>query len=462
MHILFMLDINLPYTFKEDTMNIKKIIKKSILGLIILSGASMANSLPKHFTKTLNNGLEVVVIPMDNDSGVITTDIYYKVGSRNEVMGKSGMAHMLEHLSFKSTDKLKEGEFDTIVKSRGGVNNAATGFDKTHYYIKTASKNLSMTFDLFAELMHNLKLTDEEFQKERDVVAEERRLRTDNNPMGYLYFRVFNTHFTYHPYHWLPIGFMEDIQSWKIEDIRAFYHRYYQPNNAVLVVAGDIKPESVFIEANKYFGKIKNEHSIPKVTAVEPKVDGAKRAILHKESNRVDTLAITYSIPNYEDDDQVVLSAISHILSSGKSSWFEKNIVNDKQLANQVYGYNMEMKDPGVFLIMAMCAPDANVSDLEKEILSELEDLKNGKVTQAELDKVKINTKAEFIYSLESSSSVAGLYGDYYVKGNIKPLLKYEEKLDKITLKDIQETAKKYFNHDFSTTVILKKQEDKK
>jgi len=462
MHILFMLDINLPYTFKEDTMNIKKIIKKSILGLIILSGASMANSLPKHFTKTLNNGLEVVVIPMDNDSGVITTDIYYKVGSRNEVMGKSGMAHMLEHLSFKSTDKLKEGEFDTIVKSRGGVNNAATGFDKTHYYIKTASKNLSMTFDLFAELMHNLKLTDEEFQKERDVVAEERRLRTDNNPMGYLYFRVFNTHFTYHPYHWLPIGFMEDIQSWKIEDIRAFYHRYYQPNNAVLVVAGDIKPESVFIEANKYFGKIKNEHSIPKVTAVEPKVDGAKRAILHKESNRVDTLAITYSIPNYEDDDQVVLSAISYILSSGKSSWFEKNIVNDKQLANQVYGYNMEMKDPGVFLIMAMCAPDANVSDLEKEILSELEDLKNGKVTQAELDKVKINTKAEFIYSLESSSSVAGLYGDYYVKGNIKPLLKYEEKLDKITLKDIQETAKKYFNHDFSTTVILKKQEDKK
>ena len=417
----------------------------------------MANSLPKHYTKTLDNGLEVVVIPMDNDSGVITTDIYYKVGSRNEVLGKSGMAHMLEHLSFKSTDKLKEGEFDHIVKSRGGVNNASTGFDKTHYFIKTASKNLNMTFELFAELMHNLRLTDEEFQKERDVVAEERRLRTDNNPMGYLYFRVFNTHFIYHPYHWLPIGFMEDIQSWKIEDIREFYHRYYQPENAVLVVAGDIKPESVFKEAQKYFGSIKNEHTIPKVTAVEPKIDGAKRAILHKESNRVDTLAIAYSIPNYEDDDQVALSAISHILSSGKSSWFEKNIVNDKQLANQVYGYNMELKDPGVFLIMAMCAPDANVSDLEKEILSELEDLKNGKVTQAELDKVKINTKAEFIYSLESSASVAGLYGDYYAKGNIKPLLEYEEKLDKITLKDIQETAKRYFDHNFSTTVILKK-----
>jgi len=430
---------------------------KLLATILILTGILVANSLPKHFTKTLGNGMQIVVIPMNNDSGVITTDIYYKVGSRNEVMGKTGIAHMLEHLAFKSTDKLEEGEFDRIVKSRGGVNNAATGFDKTHYYIKTASKNLDMTLDLFAELMHNLKLTDVEFQKERDVVAEERRLRTDNNPMGYLYFRLFNTHFTYHPYHWLPIGFMEDILSWKIEDIRDFYNRYYQPSNAILVVAGDIHEETVFEEAQKNFGNIKDKHEIPKVIAVEPKVDGAKRAILHKDSNKVDTLAIAYSIPNYEDDDQVALSAISHILSSGKSSWFEKTIVNEKQLANQIYGYNMELTDSGIFLVMAMCAPDANISELEKEILIQLENLKNGRVTQAELDKIKINTKAEFIYSLESSSSVAGLYGDYYVKGNIQPLLEYEEKLDKITLKDISDTAKKYFDHNFSTTVILKK-----
>jgi len=434
---------------------------KIVLTLFLFTGALMANSLPQHFTKRLDNGMQIVVIPMDNDSGVITTDIYYKVGSRNEVMGKSGMAHMLEHLSFKSTKKLKEGEFDVIVKSRGGVNNAATGFDKTHYYIKTASKNLSMTFDLFAELMHNLKLTDEEFQKERDVVAEERRLRTDNNPMGYLYFRIFNTHYVYHPYHWLPIGFMEDILSWKIEEIRDFYHRYYQPANAILVVAGDIKPETVFTEAEKYFGKIKNEHTIPKVTAVEPKVDGAKRAILHKESNQVNTIAIVYSIPNFEDDDQVVLSAISHILSSGKSSRFEKKLVHEKHLVNQIYGYNMEMKDPGVFLIMGLCSEGVKPETVEKEILSELEKLKNGDVTQKELDKVKINTKAEFIYSLESSSSVASLYGDYLAKGNLKPLLEYEEKLDKITLKDISDVAKKYFDHDLSTTVILKKHEEK-
>ena len=421
----------------------------------------MANSLPQHYTKTLDNGLEVVVIPMDNDSGVITTDIYYKVGSRNEVMGKSGMAHMLEHLSFKSTKKLAEGEFDVIVKRHGGVNNAATGFDSTHYFIKTASKNLAMTFDLFAELMQNLKLDDAEFQRERDVVAEERRLRTDNNPMGYMYFRLFNTHYVYHPYHWLPIGFMEDILAWKIDDIRDFYHTYYQPNNAVLVVAGDIKPEQVFEAAQKYFGKIPNHGKVPEVRFKEPKIDGAKRAVLHKESNRVDTVAIAYPIPNFEDEDQVVLSAISYILSHGKSSRFEKTLIQEKHLVNQIYGYNMEMKDPGVFLVMALLTPQSTPERVEKAIREELDKLKAGEVTQAELDKVKINTKAEFIYSLENSSSVAGLYGEYFVKGNIQPLLEYEEKLDKITLKDISRVAKKYFDHNHSTTVILKKNEEK-
>lgn len=421
----------------------------------------MANSLPKYFTKTLSNKMEVVVIPMDNESGVITTDIYYKVGSRNEIMGKSGIAHMLEHMSFKATKKYKAGEFDTIVKSQGGINNASTGFDMTHYYINTASKNLGMTLELFSEMMHNLALKDEEFQKERDVVAEERRWRTDNNPMGYLYFRVFNIQYVYHPYHWLPIGFMQDILSWSIEDIRDFYERFYQPENAILIVSGDIEPETVYSEAQKYFGSIKNLREIPKVTAVEPKNDGAKRAILHKENNKVDTLAITYPIPNFEDDDQVALSAISELLSTGKSSRLEKNLVNDKHLANMVTAYNMQLKDPGVFLAMALCNPGVEAEAVEKEILSEFERLKKGDVTQEELNKLKINAKADFIYSLESSSNVASLFGEYLSKGNIKPLLEYEEKLDKLTVQEISRVAKKYFDNDRSTTVILKKADDK-
>ncbi|MBN2768099.1 MAG: insulinase family protein [Campylobacterales bacterium] len=418
----------------------------------------MANSLPQHFSQQLQNGMQIIAIPMKNQSGVITSSIYYKVGSRNEILGKTGMAHMLEHLSFKSTKNLAEGEFDTIVKRSGGVNNASTGFDKTFYYIKTASKNMPKTFELFAELMHNLALKDDEFQKERDVVAEERRLRTDNSPMGYLYFRLFNTHYIYHPYHWLPIGFMEDILSWKIEDIRDFYESNYQPSNAILVVAGDIDPKSVFDNATKIFGNIQNTKEVKEINPIEPKIDGAKRVTITKESNRVDTIAIAYPIPNFEDKDQVTLSVISQILSSGKSSRFEKSIIQEKKLADQIYAYNMELKDPGIFMIMALCSKDAKIENLEYEILAQLQKIKEGDISSDELKKAKINIKADFIYSLESSSSVASLFGDYYAMGNIDPLLKYEENLDKITTKKIKEVANKYFNNNFSTTVIMRKQ----
>ena len=237
---------------------LKKILFFTFYFIIIGESLMAKNSLPKYYEDTLTNGLKVIAIPLKNNSDVITTDIFYNVGSRDEVMGKSGIAHMLEHLNFKSTKNLKAGEFDNIVKGFGGVNNASTGFDYTHYYIKSSKKNLSKSLELYADLMENLTLKDEEFQPERDVVAEERRWRTDNSPMGYLYFKLFNNTFTYHPYHWTPIGFMNDIQNWKIEDIRDFHSKYYTPSNAIVVVAGDIEKDEVFKEVKKQFNSIKN------------------------------------------------------------------------------------------------------------------------------------------------------------------------------------------------------------
>ena len=432
-------------------------IKKTVITLISTIGLLMANSLPQHHSKTLDNGLEIVVIPMKNNSNVITTDIFYKVGSRNEVMGKSGIAHMLEHLNFKSTKNLEAGEFDKIVKSKGATNNASTSFDYTHYYIKSSSKNLETSVELFAELMENLNLKDEEFQVERDVVAEERRVRTDNPPIGYLYFRLFNTHYVAHPYHWTPIGFMNDIQTWTIDDIKEFHSRYYQPNNAILIVTGDVDEKEVFKIAEAKFGKIKNHVKIPKLKVAEPKRDGSIRQIITKENNSVDTIAIAYPIPNYEHKDQVVLSAISELLSSGKSSRLYKKIIDEKQMANSVHGYNMELTDDGIFIFMGMANPGVKIEDLEKEILAEIEKVKAGDVTKEELEKVKINTKADFIYSLEDSASVNSLYGSYLVRGNLKPLLEYEENLAKITPEMVTKVANKYFNHDFTTTLILRK-----
>ncbi len=427
-----------------------------ILSILLIVGGLMASSLPKHYESTLKNGMKVVVIPMRNDTQVISVDIFYRVGSRNEVMGKSGIAHMLEHLNFKSTKNLKAGEFDEIVKSFGGVDNASTGFDYTHYFIKCSSKNLDKSLWLFAELMANLKLDEKEFATEREVVAEERRWRTDNNPMGYLYFRLFNNAFIYHPYHWTPIGFMQDILHWKIEDIRAFHRTYYQPKNAILVVAGDIDKETVFDLAKKHFENIKNCCDIPKVHQIEPPQDGEKRIVLNRDS-QVQMLAIAFHIPNFQSPDQVALSAISELLSSGKSSRLYQKLVDEKKMANQIYAYNFETIDPGLFLFMATANPGITAEEIEKEIWSEIEKIKEGKIDPKELEKIKINTKADFIFSLENSSTLASVFGDYYAKGDIIPLLHYEENIDKLQVQDIVEVAKKYFTKKNSTTVILRK-----
>ncbi len=430
-------------------------MNKIILILTLSIGALMATTLPKYETKTLENGLEIVVIPLDNGTNVISTDIFYKVGSRNEVMGKTGIAHMLEHMNFKSTKNLAAGEFDKEVKSIGGVNNASTSFDYTHYYIKSSSENLGKSLELYAELMQNLNLKDEEFQLERDVVAEERRWRTDNSPVGYLYFKMFNNAYVYHPYHWTPIGFMNDIQTWTIDDIRKFHATYYQPNNALLMVTGDVNASEVFKIAQKEFGTIKNKVKIPKVLAIEPEQDGAKRIMIKRDS-QVEIVSISFHIPNFQDKDQATLSAISEILYSGKSSRLYKTLIEEKQMVNQVYAYNMENTDPGLFIFLASCNPGVKAEDVEKELVKQIELLKTTAVSNEELDKVKINTRADFIYSLESSTSIASLFGGYLVRGDIKPLENYEERINTLNAKEIKKVAQKYFNFDKSTTMILK------
>ncbi|WDL74709.1 insulinase family protein [Helicobacter winghamensis] len=413
--------------------------------------------LPKHYKSVLKNGLEVVIIPLKNQSGVITTDVFYKVGSRNEVMGKSGIAHMLEHLNFKSTKNLKAGEFDRIVKGYGGATNASTGFDYTHYYIKSSTQNLEKSLELFAELMQNLNLKDSEFQPERNVVAEERLWRTDNNPMGYLYFRLFNTAFVYHPYHWTPIGFMDDIRNWSIEDIKEFHSIYYQPKNAVVVIAGDVNEKEALKAVKKHFEGIKNTKEIPQsVYMQEPKQDGERRAKIHRQSE-IEVLALGYKIPPFNHKDQIALSALSEILSGGKSSQLVREIVDKKRLAVEVYAYNMDLVDTGLFIFMGIANSGVKLESLEKAILQEIEKIKQGKIKEADLQKVKTNMRASFLYDLESSSGVANLFGSYIARGDLESLLQFEEAFENLSLKDIVEVAQKYFASENATILTLTK-----
>lgn len=413
--------------------------------------------LPQYFSKTLSNGLEVVVIPIKNQSGVIETNIFYKVGSRNEVMGKSGIAHMLEHLNFKSTKNLRAGEFDEIVKKFGGITNASTGFDYTRYFVKSSVQNLDKSLELFSEMLQNLKLDNAEFQPERDVVAEERRWRTDNSPIGYLYFRFFNTAYIYHPYHWTPIGFMDDIKNWKIEDIRAFHSLYYQPRNAIIVVAGDVEPEVVFTSAQRHFGLIPNkEGQIPSVYTIEPKQDGARHIEIKKDT-QIEYFALGYKIPNFQNKDQVALSVIGELLSGGKSAILQAELIDKQRIASEVYAYSMDMHDEGVFLFILAGNKGIKAEQLQEALQKIISDFQEGKITQAMLEKAKINIKSSFIYSLEDASSVASLFGDYLAKGDIKPLLEYEENLQALSVEDIIAVAKKYFVSEGATSAILRR-----
>lgn len=409
--------------------------------------------------QVLKNKFEVYVMPVNKGSKVISVDIFYKVGSRNEVLGKSGIAHMLEHLNFKSTKNLKAGEFDEIVKGFGGVDNASTGFDYTHYYIKCSKDNLDKALWLFAELMQNLNLKDEEFQPERQVVLEERRWRTDNSPLGYLYFRLFNNAFLYHPYHWTPIGFMKDIENWSIEDIKDFHQTFYQPQNAFLLVSGDIKAAEVFECVNKYFSHIKNKGKIPKLHTKEPKQDGAKRIEIQKESG-TQMLALAYKIPNFKHKDIPALQALSELLGNGKSSLINEILVDKLGLINEYYAFCNESIDENLFIFICICNVGVKAEQVEQELLKILRHIKQEKLEEEVLVKIKNSVKSDFIFSLTNASSVSNVCGNFIAKGDLTPLLEYEKNISQLELKDLVRVAKKYFTAKNSTTLILRK--DKK
>lgn len=412
--------------------------------------------LPKFKKITLENEFEIYHTPLNLGSNVISIDLFYKVGSRNETMGKSGIAHMLEHLNFKSTKTRKAGEFDEIVKGFGGVNNASTGFDYTHYFIKCSNANLDKSLELYADIMENLALKDDEFQTERDVVLEERRWRTDNNPIGLMYFRLFNNAFIYHPYHWTPIGFFRDIENWNIEDIKAFWQTYYQPKNAFLMITGDCDEKTAFEYGIKHFSKIKNKKDIPNFYFKEPDQNGEKKVILHKDSD-VEMLGLAYKIPPFNHKDQIELGALSNYLSSGKSSILQKKLIDELNLVNQIYAYPMDCKDEGLFVFLAVCNPEIDASKVEIELLNLIEQTKQELIGDDELFKIKNSLRSDLVYSLTSASKLANLYGSYIARGDIEPLYELENASEILSSQSIKDIANRYFVSKNLTTIILKK-----
>ncbi len=397
--------------------------------------------------------MEIYFIPFLKGSNVISVDLFYKVGSRNEKMGKSGIVHMLEHMNFKSTKNHAVGEFDKIIKEFGGVNNASTGFDCTHYFIKCSSNNLKTCLELYSDIMENLNLFDEEFQTERDVVLEERLWRTDNDPFGYMFFRLYNHAFLYHPYHWTPIGFKDDIKNWTIEDIKNFHKKFYQPKNAFLIVCGDINEDDVFQNAQIFFENIQNSSEIPQIHEKEPCQDGEKSVIIYKETD-VEYIAMAYKIPPFKNEDTLFLEAISLLLGSGKSSIFEKKLIDENMILGSVDCFLMSSIDENLFVIFGVCNPEISAETAKKEILEILENPL--KLDDEDVLKVKNLMLSDFVYSFESASKISSIFADFIIKSDIEEIYKVENRIKNITKDKICEIYSKYFDRKNLTNLILK------
>lgn len=398
---------------------------------------------------TLKNGMKILVQP-DTRSPVVVSQVWYKVGSSYEYGGITGISHMLEHMMFKGTDDLKPGEFSEIIALNGGDENAATSKDYTWYFQSIANDRLELCMKLEADRMRDVVFNEDEFLKEREVVAEERRRRYEDNPQSVAYERFTAAAFVNSPYHHQPIGWMEDIRAYTVEDAKHWYETWYAPNNATLVVVGDVEPDRVYRLAKKYFGPLKPS-DIPRL---KPRKEipqlGVRRVQVHVPGTRVPYLLMGYQVPvlNTATDSQEVyaLEVLAGILDGGESARLSRNIVRGKQLAVSAgASYNPYSRLNDVFTFAATPVGNISLGKLEEALRQEVEKLKNEKVGEDELARVKAQVVAADVYQRDSMYYQAMQLGVLETVGlGWRRLEEYIPRVQSVTAEQVQAVARKY------------------
>ncbi len=435
------------------------LIMFSFLIPIIWGGLVEGESLSiKTEEKILDNGLKVIVVE-DHTTPTVTFQIWYRVGSMDESFGKTGISHLLEHMMFKGTDKYGPGQFSKIVASNGGQENAFTGKDYTAYFENWGSgEKIDISMELESDRMVNLKLLEDEFKREKMVVMEERRLRTEDEPVSVLVEEVMAATYRAHPYHWPIIGWMKDIENITLEDLKAHYRNYYCPNNAVIVVVGDVKAEEVFERASRYFGSIKRCDLPRRVEFEEPDSRGEKRLrVKHKEA-KVPTLFGVFLTPNGKSQDSYALRVLSLILGEGKSSrLYRRLVLEEKKAVSVETEYDPIARGGKVpFSIYIVPAPNVSLDEVEGIFWQEVERIKREGLKQDELEKAKNKVIASFIYGLDSNFYRAMLIGMLEVCGfKLDYINSYVDNISKITSDDIKRVAERYLVRDNFTVGYL-------
>lgn len=406
------------------------------------------------FETVLPNGLKVLLLE-NHKAPLVTFQVWYRVGSRNEEWGKTGLSHVLEHMMFKGTEKVGPEQFSRIIQENGGDFNAFTSYDYTAYFENLASDRVQVAIDLEADRMQSLVLREEDFRTERMVVMEERRLRTEDNPQAFLIEQLMATAFQIHPYRWPIIGWMEDLARLTLEDLKDYYRTYYNPINAFLVVTGDFKKEELLPHIERAFGSIPRGAVPDQEKRKEPAQIGERRVLVKKEA-QLPYLVMGYHVPTIRTSESYALEIIAAILSRGRSSRLYQSLVQEKRLVLRADAdHSLLSRDPGLFYVAAEPLPGKEVAEVEKALEQEIERLQNELVGEEELEKAKNQLEAAFIYGQDSLFLQAILLAQYEITAGWKTIDDYIPSVRKVTSEDVKRIATRYLTQDNRTVAIL-------
>lgn len=394
----------------------------------------------------LPNGLHVI-LHQDNSAPVVTTSVMYHVGAKDEAAGRTGFAHFFEHLLFEGTKNIKRGEWFKIVSSNGGSNNANTSPDRTYYYETFPSNNEQLGLWMEAERLRHPVINQIGVDTQREVVKEEKRLRMDNQPYGGLFNAILTTLFKKHPYKGTVIGSIEDLNSAKLEEFNAFFKKYYIPNNATLVVAGDIKPEQTKKWINEYFGSIPKGTPITRNFPKETPITQEFEETVYDANIQIPAYIFAYRTPAVKERDAYILEMLGSYLSRGKSSVLYKKLVDNEKKALAVEAFSLGLVDHSIFAFFAIPMGNTSKDVLKKDIDAEIKKLQTDLISEEDYQKLQNQVENNFVNANSSVEGIANTLADsYLLKGNTNLINEEINIYRSITREDLRNAARKYLN----------------
>ena len=421
----------------------------------LVLGAPEARAATPALEATLDNGLRVILLE-DRRNPLVSVQVWYRVGSRNERPGATGLAHFLEHMMFKGTPSNPKGVYSHLVESYGGRDNAFTTQDTTSYFVNIAAEKVEDVLRLEADRMRNLVLDPAEIASERQVVMEERRMRTEDSPDALLAEELTAAAFAAHPYQWPVIGWMADIARIDAAELRAFYDLYYRPNNAVLVVVGHIVAPALLERVRAIFGPLPRGPEPPRVTAVEPPQRAERRVTLRTTAARLPGLALTWLVPTHASPDAPALEVLEAVLSGGRAARLHRRLVVEQRLALDADAdYSYGSVDPNLFWLSARPVPGVTPEALERALLGELAELQRTPVTEEELARVKNQIEASFVWGQDSIYARAATLARFERMGSWRLADEFVRRIRAVTAADVQRVVRTYFPPDRKTAGVL-------